>query len=286
MTVAHCRILLTALGLLLAGLPIIAGAGSATAAAAEPFVTAHRGASAYAPENTLAAVRLGVEMGADMVEIDVRRTKEDELVAVHDATLARTTNAEQVYPHRAPWRVDDFTLAELAKLDAGGWKAPRYAGEQVSTLSEVLQTLAEAKVGLMLEVKEPSRYPGIARNIMTELSTDPYWRHATDPQRLLIVSSDSTFQRALHQLAPRYPIGLIGTPRRGDVRALADWADFVNVEHTELDPDLVDRIHAAGMSTAPWTVDRPADMRRMVGYRVDGITTNRPDVLRSVLDGH
>ena len=85
---------------------------------------AHRGASACAPENTLASIRKGIELGADLIELDVQRTKDGKLVIVHDTGLARTTDVEQVYPDRAPWNVRDFTFAEVRGLDAGSWKAP------------------------------------------------------------------------------------------------------------------------------------------------------------------
>ncbi|MQA05696.1 MAG: glycerophosphodiester phosphodiesterase [Streptosporangiales bacterium] len=282
MTATRIRILLVTLGLLLLVTVPPLGAGVA-GAAQQPFVTAHRGASAYAPENTLAAVRLGVRMDADMVEVDVQRTKDGELVVMHDTTLARTTDVEHIFPDRAPWRIRDFTLAEIEKLDAGGWKSPKYDGEPVPTLAQVLDVLADAEVGLMLEAKNPAQYPGIGPDILAELTADPYWRAATDPSQLLLVSFDWRFQRGLHLLAPEYPVGVIGTPARGELDDLADWADFVNVPHTELDRGLANRIHAAGLSTAPWTVNRRADMRRMIRTGADGITTNRPDVLRSFL---
>ncbi|WP_281259550.1 glycerophosphodiester phosphodiesterase family protein, partial [Streptomyces glaucescens] len=93
-----------------------------------PAVIAHRGASAYAPENTLAAVDKAAELGIEWVENDVQRTKDGELVVIHDDSLRRTTDVETVFPDRAPWQVRDFTAAEIARLDAGSWFGPAYAG--------------------------------------------------------------------------------------------------------------------------------------------------------------
>lgn len=120
---------------------------------------AHRGASKSAPENTLAAFRAARSAGADLYELDVQQTKDQELVVIHDATLARTTNAEEVFPDRSPWRVRDFTLAELRQLDAGSWFGARYAGEPIPTLSDVLRVM-KGTPGLLLEVKRPAGAPG------------------------------------------------------------------------------------------------------------------------------
>jgi glycerophosphoryl diester phosphodiesterase len=88
---------------------------------ADVLVIAHRGASAYAPQNTVAAAREAVSRGADALEADIRQTRDGHLVALLDPTLARTTNVEQVFPRRRPWRVESFTLAEVKRLDAGSW---------------------------------------------------------------------------------------------------------------------------------------------------------------------
>ena len=115
--------------------------GTATPASAAPApdvdVVAHRGSSGAAPENTLAAVRLALRQKSDVMENDIQRTADGELVIMHDTTLARTTDVEQVFPARAPWNVRDFTLAEIKQLDAGSWFAPEFAGERVPTLARV-----------------------------------------------------------------------------------------------------------------------------------------------------
>jgi glycerophosphoryl diester phosphodiesterase len=105
----------------------------AVAAAPRPDVAniAHRGSSGAAPENTIAAVRLSLAQGADVVENDIQRTSDGELVILHDASLARTTDVEQVFPGRASYDVVHFTLAEVKRLDAGSWFAPQFAGERI-----------------------------------------------------------------------------------------------------------------------------------------------------------
>ncbi|BFO20579.1 hypothetical protein SHKM778_69670 [Streptomyces sp. KM77-8] len=122
---------------------------------------AHRGASAYAPENTLAAVDKAAALGVDWVENDVQRTRDGELVVLHDDSLQRTTDVEEVFPDRAPWKVSDFTAAEIARLDAGSWFDAAYAGARVPTLEQFVHRVEAHGQKLLLEIKNPQLYPGI-----------------------------------------------------------------------------------------------------------------------------
>ena len=112
-------------------------------------VVAHRGASAYAPEHTAAAYKLAIEMGADFVEQDLAVTKDGVLICLHDASLERTTNVEEVFPDRAvsislegrtrrAWVANDFTLAEIKRLDAGSWFDKKFAAEKILTFDEAV----------------------------------------------------------------------------------------------------------------------------------------------------
>ncbi|WP_307797725.1 glycerophosphodiester phosphodiesterase family protein, partial [Streptomyces laculatispora] len=116
------------------GTGVRTASGLAPARTGAPLVISHRGASAYAPENTLAAVDKAAELGFDWVENDIQFTRDGVLVVIHDTDLKRTTDAEEVFPGRAPWAVKDFTAAEIARLDAGSWFGARYAGTRVPTL--------------------------------------------------------------------------------------------------------------------------------------------------------
>ncbi|GAA3165947.1 hydrolase [Planomonospora alba] len=268
-------IITTALALFTALTPA-AGA----AAAPEVVNVAHRGASAYAPENTLAAFDLAREQRADMFELDVQETRDHELVLMHDTALARTTDAEQVFPDRAPWRVGDFTLAEIRKLDAGSWFASRYAGEPVPTLGEALRAMDGSGLGLLLEVKAPHLYPGIEARIATELRRHSSWLR---PGRLVVQSFDWDSMRTFHRAMPRVPVGLLGTPAAAELPELAAFADQINPPHTALTADYVRRVHRRGMEVHTWTVDDPAVMRRLISQGVDGIITNKPDVLHRLV---
>ncbi len=245
---------------------------------------AHRGASARLPENTLAAVRAGIAGGADAVEVDVHRTRDGALVVLHDGTLTRTTDAARVLPGRAPWRVADLTLEEIRRLDAGSWRSPRHAGERVPTLVEVVETVRDGDAGLLLEVKTPQRYPGIVADVAAELRAVPGYLAAASAARSLVVQSfDHAAMHAFKQLAPEVPVGLLGAPPRRKLRRLARWADQVNPRHRAVGAGYVAAVHDAGLACQVWTVDEVADLARAVALGVDGIITNRPEVLTGLL---
>ena len=251
-----------------------------------PATIAHRGASVIAPENTLAAVRAAIDVGATAVEVDVHRSRDGALVVLHDCTLARTTDVERQLPGRGPWRVADLTCDEIAGLDAGGWHDPAYAGERVPLLRDVLGLLRGTGTGLLLEVKKPELYPGIESDLATELRAVPGYLTAALWDRSLVVQSFGHRSMArFKQLAADVPVGLLGTLPRRRLPQAATWADHVNPRHRGLTASYVTAVHEAGLSCHAWTVDRPADMARVVALGVDGVITNRPEVLRTLLDG-
>ena len=205
---------------------------------------------------------------------------------LHDCTLARTTDVEQQLPGRGPWRVADLTYAEIARLDAGGWHDPAYAGERVPLLRDVLELLRGTGTGLLLEVKKPELSPGSSPTWRPSCAPCPGYLTAALWERGLVVQSFGHRSMArLKQLAADVPVGLLGTLPRRRLAQAATWADHVNPRHRGLTASYVTAVHEAGLSCHAWTVDRPADMARVVALGVDGVITNRPEVLRTLLDG-
>ncbi|GAA3132521.1 glycerophosphodiester phosphodiesterase [Streptosporangium carneum] len=253
---------------------------ASAAAPSQTTVVAHRGASAHAPENTVAAFELAREQRADMFELDIQETSDHELVLVHDTTLARTTDVEKVFPGRAPWKVGDLTLAEIRKLDAGSWFSWKYRDEPVPTLGETLRAMSGSGLGLLLEIKAPRLYPGIEARVADELRRNPSW---LTPGRLVVQSFDWDSMRTFHQVMPQVPIGLLGTPTAAQLPDLAEFASQINPPHGDLTAEYVRRVHGHRMDVLAWTVDDPDTMRRLISYRVDGVITNRPDVARGVI---
>ena len=177
---------LVALGLVACGEPPPRGTpaeplqlAATTAVAVDPVNIAHRGASAYAPEHTLAAYALAIEMGADYVEQDLQLTRDGVLVCLHDTTLNRTTNVEEVFPDRPTeveirgetrqvWRVSEFTLEEIKTLDAGSWFSEEFAGTRVPTFQEAID-LVKGKAGMYPETKAPEEYEALGFTMEEEL---------------------------------------------------------------------------------------------------------------------
>ncbi|UUU34697.1 glycerophosphodiester phosphodiesterase [Streptomyces sp. CA-210063] len=260
-------------------------AAHAAADAENPLVVAHRGASAYAPENTLAAVDKADEMGFAWVENDVQRTKDGRLVVLHDATLARTTDVEELYPDRAPWNVGDFTAAEIARLDAGSWFSTSYAGARVPTLEQYMRRVSRNHQKLVLEIKNPQLYPGIEQQTLKVLSNEG-WLGPAHLRKLVIQSFSADTVRRVHELRPAVKTGFLGTPDIADLPEYATFADQINSSYTTISRSYVSAIHALEgphgkpLEILTWTVNDADNARLVAGYGVDGIITNKPDVVR------
>lgn len=262
----------------------LAAPGASAAPSTSPDVVAHRGSSGAAPENTLAAVRLAIAQKSDVVENDIQRTADGELVIMHDVTLARTTDVEQVFPDRAPWNVGDFTLAEIKQLDAGSWFAPEFAGEQVPTLAEWVGAVG-SRAGMLLEPKAPELYPGIEVDLDKELRSLPDFTRALRRDRVVVQSFNHAWLRTYKDRAPDVTVGLLygSRPTPADIAAAATWAEQVNPALGVIDGATVAQVHASGMEAHVWTVNAGQDMRRAISWDVDGIITNYPQVLRDIL---
>ncbi|MDQ1020417.1 glycerophosphodiester phosphodiesterase [Streptomyces afghaniensis] len=256
-----------------------------------PLVIAHRGASAYAPENTLAAVDKAAELGIRWVENDVQPTRDGELVVLHDDNLRRTTDVEEVYPDRAPWKVKDFTAAEIARLDAGSWFSPAYAGARVPTLEQFVHRVERHHQKLLLEIKNPELYPGIERQTLKVLGNEGWLDRSHVAGRLVVQSFSADSVRTVHELKPAVKTGLLGTPPVSALPLYAGFADQINPSYGSLSAAYVGSVqaftgpHGKPLQVLTWTVDDAARARRATGYGVDGIITNKPDVVRKALGG-
>ncbi|WP_328938811.1 glycerophosphodiester phosphodiesterase family protein [Streptomyces tauricus] len=275
----------------LLGAAVVLPAHTAHAAVStdQPLVIAHRGASAQAPENTLAAIDRAARLGFTWVENDVQRTKDGKLVVIHDDSLARTTDVEKVFPKRAPWKVKDFTAAEIARLDAGSWFSPRYKGARVPTLKQYMNRVSRNHQKLVLEIKNPQLYPGIERETLKTLSNEGWLGPAHVRSKLVIQSFSAASVRKVHALRPDVRTGFLGTPSVAELPVYARFADQINSSHTTISRAYVATIHALEgphgrpLEISTWTVDTPADTRRVAGLGVNGIITNKPDVVRKTL---
>lgn len=256
-----------------------------------PVTVAHRGASGYAPENTLSAAEKADSLGFDWVENDVQRTKDGELVVMHDTTLARTTDAEQVFPDRSPWNVSDFTAAEIGRLDAGSWFSDDYKGEKVPTLEQFLEKLTENDQRLLLELKSPEIYPGIESQTLKELAGNGWLDSEHMKDKLIIQSFNATSVRTTHTLNPAVKTGFLGNPKVSELDSYAKFTDQINPTHRAATKDYVKAVHARKgplgkrMEVFTWTVNDASTARTVDKAGVDGIISNYPDVVRDATRG-
>ncbi|WP_172172367.1 glycerophosphodiester phosphodiesterase family protein [Brevibacterium sp. CT2-23B] len=250
-----------------------------------PLVIAHRGASADWPENTIPAFIAGIDQGADMIETDVHMSADGELVIMHDTTVDRTTDARTLYPNRQDRSIAGMNAAQIATLDAGSWKGEEFAGVRVPRLAEVLTLAHDTRTGLLLEVKHPELYPGIAEAVLSALRTLPnYLDRALAAGMLVVQSANWAFVEEFHALAPEIPVGVLGRPCPDELQDFADWVDQVNPEFCAADEHFLTAIHELGMTSLVWTVDDLGEMERAIDVGADGIITNAPDRLVEVVE--
>lgn len=239
-----------------------------------PLVIAHRGFSHQAPENTLVAYRQAIEAGADMAECDVRLSADRVPVLLHDENLKRTTGLD------AP--VSSLPLARLKKLDTGSWKSPEFAGERIPTLTETLR-LVDGRLRLVIEVKPA----GMEREVIDAIA-----EAGVKPSDVTIFSFKYEVVETLARLEPRLPTTWLvgGMPWREEerratlARALAARASAIGLPMTRVDPAIVRLARKSGFPVYVWTVNDPIDMSYLISIGVDGIITDRPDVLVRLLE--
>jgi glycerophosphoryl diester phosphodiesterase len=232
-----------------------------------PLVIAHRGNSAAAPEQTLAAFEQAVELGADMIEADVRRSSDGRLVLLHDATLDRTTNGHG--------RVDAATFDDLRRLDAGAWfDVGQFAGQRIPALDELFE-LAEAEgIGLCLEVKGDTAedHASVAQEVARELGR----RDRLDADVL------ASFDHRCLALAAAAVPGLRSAPDRlperglADGRALVEQAEAIGARiiqhhHEDLTGAAVDEAHRAGVALWAWPPETAREIERVAKMGVDAV---------------
>ena len=271
-----------------------------------PWLIAHRGASAYAPENTVPAFTLAAEQGAGFVEFDLQLTKDRQLVCLHDTSLERTTDVEDVFPDRfrpasdgqpRRWMLEDFTLAEIKRLDAGTWFHDKFKGTRIPTFAETIAAL-RGRAGLFIEIKAPERYPGIEELIIAELRSAGLDRPNADPKTPVLLQSFSAPSLEIFKLKLRteLPIHFLLGARDAATWLTPDGLAKMKTFATGLSPEKVivssqpeamAQVKKLGMQITPYTFrstavtgypDVKAEMAAFIQrFGVDGVITDNPD---------
>jgi glycerophosphoryl diester phosphodiesterase len=239
-----------------------------------PAVIAHRGASAAAPENTLASFKLAADLGADAVELDVKLTRDGALIIMHDETVDRTTNAKG--------KVRDLTLAQFRQMDAGAWKAPQYKGEPVPTLEDVFDAVA-GRVWINVELTNYyARGDSLVPTVVALI------QKMNLQKRVLLSSFDPFNLRQARHLDPSLPLAQLTSHDQAIYLREAWLAPFC--PHEARHPDVA-QLKQKGVAwykqhhyrVNVWTNNVEADMREFVKQGVDGLITDLPDVALKVI---
>lgn len=232
------------------------------------LVEAHRGYSAVAPENTIASIDAASGV-AQLTEWDVQLTADGEFVLMHDSTVDRTTNGSGA--------VTSYALAGIKTLDAGSWFGPAFVGERVPTMAEAIAAALAADLTPLIERKAGGtpldyhlKFAGIG----------------IAPTQFRLISFDWAFLDGLDALSAAYNLGALGSGNLTQATidaAKAAGADFLDWEHSTITQATVDLVHANGLELHAWTVDGLARMQQLIDLGVDGITTDRPAELSSLV---
>jgi glycerophosphoryl diester phosphodiesterase len=227
---------------------------------------AHRGASGHAPENTFAAFRKALAMGAGFIETDLQLSRDARLVAIHDATVNRTTNGQGA--------VHDLTLAELRRLDAGSWFGSEFAGERIPTIEEILDFAKKHDMVFYLELK-PSGSWGGEHALISAL------RESGEIARTVVISFDPPILANVRKIEPTVMTGLLFDGQISDplAKAVEIGARQVAVRGSLVTPRLLKEARQRDLQVVCWTVNHPAHMRLLVEAGVDGIISDYPDRL-------
>jgi glycerophosphoryl diester phosphodiesterase len=268
--------------------------------ATRPFIIAHRGARSLAPENTLAAARKALELGADMWELDVGMTADGELLVIHDSTLTRTSNAKEIFPERRPWSLHEFTLEEIKGLDFGTWfsdedpfgqitagavspaEAKSFRGEEAPTLGQALRFTRDRNWRVNAEIKDLRGTPGDS-HVVPKVAALIEELDMMD--RVLVSSFNHRYLKEIRVRNPRIVTGALVSKPHPDPESLLYelGAQAYHPSVGAIRRNEITRLRAEGFQVNVWTVNAPEIMRSLIRAGASGIFTDYPQLLRPLL---
>ena len=268
-------LLLTVYFLLMYSSAMYRGNSKLTGSTKHIALTGHRGAAGLAPENTLAAIKAGLEQGVDRIEIDVHQTKDKHIVVMHDPSIDRTTNGTGM--------IKDMNFREIRKYSAGAWFGEEFKNEKVPTLNEVLNTV-NGKAILVIEIKEfGNYYPGIEKRVV-----DLIHKHKAKSWTAVCSFDDQVLKKVheadkdivLHKLFI-FKFPYLKLFNDGKIRIVDfnyyNFVDEFSVYYPFANKRLIEKVHSLNKKINVWTADDTVKINRLINLGVDGIITNHPE---------
>ena len=237
--------------------------------AVQTRITAHRGSSSGAPENTMAALEKAVEEMADRAEIDVQETADGVIVLCHDTSLKRVAGINK--------KVSDLTLEQIKKLDVGSWFSSEYQGEQIPTLEEVME-YAKGKIDLNIEIKNLGNSSGLPEKVIELVE-----KHEMQEQ-CVITSTNRFYLKRVKDVNPEIRTGYIISAAYGNFYS-DEFIDLISIRSSFVTERMIESAHEAGKAVHAWTVNGKVEMERLKQLGVDDMITDRPVLAREILYG-
>lgn len=233
----------------------------------ETQITAHRGSSKTAPENTAAAIEAAIEELADFVEIDVQMTADGMVVLGHDANLKRVAGLNRA--------ISSLTWEELQGLDAGSWFSEQYAGERIPSLVEVME-LCKGKISLNIEIKNVGKDSTLPEAVVALILENGM------EEQCVVTSTSLNYLKQVKELAPELRTGYIISAAYGDFYS-NEAVDFISIRSSFVNEELVEKAHAEGKAIHAWTVNKKSEMERLRLLGVDNLITDYPVLAREII---
>jgi glycerophosphoryl diester phosphodiesterase len=237
-----------------------------------PLIIAHRGFSGIAPENTLPAFKYAAALGVDLIELDIHQTKDGIIVCHHDEDVSKLTGRTEF--------IKDLTLDEIQTIDAGAWFDDKFKGEKIPTLTQVL----ELGIPLLIEIKKGEDfYPGIIQNLMNLLQNYPH------SEKCILQSFDASVLESVSSISDKYKLQKLVSSEiplfsAFDFNGNDKNYDGINPDFSTITKEFLNHIHQIGKTSFTYTVNESEDMLRLISLGIDGIITDFPDKLLSLLN--
>lgn len=237
---------------------------------------AHRGVPSLVPENTIASYKHALTLNIDMLEIDIHRTRDNKLVIIHDPTTDRTSLEKGI--------IKNLTYKELEKYDVGKWKGESFIGERIPLFEDVLQLIENVDIKLLIEVKQPEKYPGIEEQILKSID-----ENGINEEQIIIQSFNKKSIQKFQALRPGIKLGVLIKKKdkfisKSTIRKIGAYANYINPNYKIVTKRFVEVAHQSNMKVLPYTINDKQAAHDMLAIHVDGIITDYAQSLEEWLE--